>query len=181
MRRPHGHLAATDRRPDHSAFSTPSHREGLMKRSLSLQHCSGLSVPTLYVCLSGPPYTFIHAPSLPIQVDLHSKHPSHLGSPPWPGPFRPRPPPHRQDQTLFKPHSVCAAASFKRLYRTRAGGVRALLSVIPTARIRYSTNVSRALFVAAAFRPAFSFQQDARLKPAPTIGKLGFSHSLFRP
>jgi hypothetical protein len=87
MRRAYDHLGATQRRPDHSAFSTSSPGEEHMKRSHLFRASSRPSVPTLFVCRADPKPSGNGAPSLPIRVDLPSPRPFDLGSPSRLNPF----------------------------------------------------------------------------------------------
>ena len=142
MRRAHDHLGATQRSPDHSAFSTPSPGEELMKRSRPIPKRSGPSAPPLFVCLSEPAALF-HSPSI-----ASDRGPSTLTSP-LPPRFAPRPtclsrapPYHPARETRFKSHSVVTRLPSNGCIESAPSGPSHCPTAFSSARFRYSTNVS---------------------------------------
>ena len=161
MRRPHDHLGATERSPAHSAFSTPSPGEELMKFSPAFPKGSGPSAPTLFVCLFRPG-TLFHCPAI-----VFYRGPLTLRSPLPPrfaARYTPRshaPPSRPARKTRFKSHSVVT--------RLRSNGCiesapsrpsRASIPLSPP-RFRYSTNVcgQRGLYLVTRAQPRFPSRQ----------------------
>ena len=155
MRRPHDHLGATQRRPDHFAFSTPSPREERMKRSLLFRASSRPSAPTLFVSRADPKVLTHRCPVVSYRgrSTLRSPLPPRFAARPMR--LSRAPPSHPTQKTRFKSHRVAARLRSNGCIESAPSGPFRCSIAFSPARFRYSTNVYRAESVEVPTPPSF--------------------------